>query len=540
MDDFDVVLRGGTVVDGSGAAPWVGDVAVRDDRIAAMAPRVDGAGRHEVDVRGLAVAPGFINMLSWAVESLIEDGRSMSDILQGVTLEVMGEGTSMGPLNPEMKAQLESSGLSGEPDGYRYPVGWTGLCEYLQWLESRGVSTNVASFVGAGTLRVHEMGYEDRPATGPELQRMRELLDAEMRDGAMGLASALIYPPQTACGTDELVALCEVVARHGGLYASHLRSEGPALTEAVDELVEIARRTGVRAEIYHLKAGGRPNWPQLECAIASVEAARTAGLQVTADMYPYDFACTSLTACFPPWTQEGGVEQLHRRLRDPATRHRVRRAMADPEWENLFLNTGPENIRVSGALAPSLAACSGRSLQEIAAEWATSAEEAAMDLVLENGGDVFALYFSMSADDVRRVIGLPWVSFCSDAESLAAEGRALGFDVHPRTYGAFARVLGRYVRDERLVSLPEAVRRMTSLPADNLRLRDRGRLRVGFHADVVAFDPTRVADHATPAHPHAYASGVRHVWVNGMPVVTDGAHTGRTPGRFVRGPGARN
>ena len=540
MDDFDVVLRGGTVVDGSGRAPWVGDVAMRGDRIAAMAPRLDGSGTREVDVRGLAVAPGFINMLSWAVESLIEDGRSMSDMLQGVTLEVMGEGTSMGPLNAHMKAQLESSGLSGDPDGYRYPVEWTGLCEYLQWLESRGVSTNVASFVGAGTLRVHELGYSDRPATDPEIQRMCDLLDAEMQDGALGLASALIYPPQTAFSTGELAAMCEVVARHGGLYASHLRSEGPALDDAVDELVEIARRTGVRAEIYHLKASGRRNWPQLESAIATVEAARTAGLQVTADMYPYDFACTSLTACFPPWAQEGGVEQLHGRLRDPATRHRVRQAMADPGWENLFLITGPENIRVSGALAPSLAACSGRSLQEIAAAWATSAEEAAIDLVLENGGDVFALYFGMSEDDVRRVVALPWVSFCSDAESLAAEGRALGFDVHPRTYGAFARVLGRYVRDEGLVSLQEAVRRMTSLPADNLRLEDRGRLRVGFHADVVAFDPTRVTDHATPSQPHAYASGAHHVWVNGAPVVTGGVHTGSMPGRFVRGPGARH
>ena len=517
----------------------MGDVAIRGDRIAALAHRVAGTGRVEVDVAGLVVAPGFINMLSWAVESLIEDGRSMSDILQGVTLEVMGEGTSMGPLNPDMKTRLESSGLSGEAAGYDYPVGWTSLCEYLQWLESRGVSPNVASFVGAGTLRVHEMGYDDGPVTEAALERMCALLAAELRGGALGLASALIYPPETSYATEDLVRLCRVVAAHDGLYASHLRSEGAGLTRAVEELITISRRSGARAEIYHLKAVGRANWPQLGQAIEAVERARRAGLPVTADVYPYDFAGTTLAACFPPWAHSGGDDQLRGRLRDPSQRTRIRQGMASSGWENPFLDTGPANIRVSGALSPALAGYLGRSLSEIAADRGTSPEDVAMDLFVENGADVFALYFTMSEDNLRRVIALPWVSFCSDAESLAAEGRVLDFGVHPRTYGAFARVLGRYVRDEQVLSLPEAVRRMTSLPADNLRLRDRGRLRVGHHADVVAFDPAAVADQATPTAPHAYAAGMRHVWVNGAPVVSDGVHTGATPGRFVRGAGAR-
>lgn len=537
MDEFDVVLRGGTIVDGSGREPWAGDVAIRGDRIAAVAPVVDGAGRHEVDISGLAVAPGFINMLSWAVESLIEDGRSMSDLLQGVTLEVMGEGISMGPLNDEMRADLEANGLTGEVDGLRYPVEWTTLSGYLEWLETRGVSPNIASFVGAGTLRVHEVGFDDRPAHADELARMCDLLDVEMRAGALGLGSALIYPPQTAYRTDELVALCEVVGRHGGLYVSHLRSEGAAFVKAVDELVEIARRSGARAEIYHFKAVGQRNWHEMERAITSVERARTEGLEVTADVYPYDFAGTSLTACLPPWAHEGGVVELHRRLRDPEIRERIRHGMADDGWENPFLDTGPENIRISGALTPALRPCLGKSVQEIADERGSAPEDVVMDLVLENVGDVFALYSSISPRNMERVLGLPWVSVCSDAESLAAEGRSLSFAVHPRAYGSFARVLGRYVRDEKLLTLQEAVRRMTSLPAHNLRIPDRGRLQPGWYADVVVFDPAEVQDHATPADPHRYASGMHHVWVNGTAVVRDGSHTGATPGRFVRGPG---
>ena len=538
MDEFDLVLRGGTVLDGSGGTPWVGDLGIRGDRIAALGPDLPGRGVREVDVHGLAVAPGFINMLSWAVESLIEDGRSMSDVLQGVTLEVMGEGTSMGPLNPAMRSDLEANGLAGEVDGFRYPVEWTTLSEYLQHLERRGVTPNVASFVGAGTLRVHEVGHADRPVEEAELRAMCALLDAEMRQGAVGLASALIYPPETAYRTEELVALCEVVAEHGGLYASHMRSEGAALLEAVDEVLEIARRSGVRAEIYHFKAIGRQNWPKMESAIAAVEAARSAGAEVTADVYPYDFAGTSLTACLPPWAHEGGVDELRRRLRDPSSRQRIREAMSRTGWENPFLDTGPDHIRVSGALAPALSGLLGRSLREVAEIRGSSPEDTAMDLVLENGGDVSALYFNISIENVHRVIERPWVSVCSDAESLPAEGRALALGVHPRTYGSFARVLGPFVRDG-LLSLPEAVRRMTGLPARNLRISDRGRLQVGLHADVVAFDPATVADHATPADPHRYATGIHHVWVNGTAVVTDGAHTGATPGRFVRGPGWR-
>jgi N-acyl-D-amino-acid deacylase len=539
MADYNLVLRGGAVLDGSGGPPWVGDVAIVDDRIVAMGRQLTGAGEREIDVSGLVLAPGFINMMSWAPESLIEDGRSMSDILQGVTLEVMGEGSSMGPLNDSMKADLGASGLAGTVDGYRYNVGWTTLCEYLEWLESRGVSTNIASLVGAGTLRVHEIGFDDRAATSSELERMCALLDDEMGNGALGLGSALIYPPETVYRTDELVALSQVVSRHGGLYASHIRSEGANLLDAVDELIEIARRADVRAEVYHLKAAGQPNWANLDRAIAAIEYARRSGLSVTADMYPYHYSGTSLTACFPSWAHEGGVEALRARLRDRVTRDRIARAMTDTDWENAFLDAGPDNITISGSLAAHLVGYLGKTLSEIAQDRAVTAEETAMDLVLENEGDVFALYFDMSLENVRRVMTLPWVSFCSDAESLAAEGRALTAAVHPRAYGAFARVLGRHVRDEQLISLPEAVRRMTSLPADNLRLRDRGRLRVGCYADVVAFDPARVEDHATPTDPHRYASGVEHVLVNGTPVVVGGAHTGAMPGRFVRGPGWR-
>jgi N-acyl-D-amino-acid deacylase len=475
-------------------------------------------------------------MLSWAVESLMEDGRSMSDIRQGVTLEVMGEGTSMGPLNPAMKSHLEANGLTGEVDGFRYPVEWTTLSGYLQHLETLGVTPNVASFVGAGTLRVHAVGFDDRPADVGEVRAMCALLDAEMQNGAIGLASALIYPPETAISTDELVALGKVVGRSGGLYASHIRSEGTALLEAVEEVVEIARRAQVRAEIYHFKAIGRQNWAKMERAIDAVEAARAAGIEVTANVYPYDFAGTSLTACLPPWAHQGGVDELHRRLRDPSCRERIREAMAETGWENPFLDTGPEHIRLSGALTAELSGFLGMSVQEIAEIRGVSPEEAVMDMVVENGGDVLALYFNIRPENVHRVIRRPWVSVCSDAESLAAEGRSLTFGVHPRAYGSFARVLGPYVRDG-VLSLPEAVRRMTSLPAGNLRIRDRGRLRVGFHADVVAFDPATVTDHAVPEDSHRYATGVNHVWVNGTQVLDDGVHTGATPGRFVRGPG---
>lgn len=537
MADFDLILRQGTIYDGSGTDPWVGDVAVRGDRIAALEPQLPGRGHLELDVAGLAVAPGFVNMMSWAVESLLEDGRSLSDVLQGVTLEVMGEGSSMGPLNASMRAALEAGGITGTAAGYHYPVEWTSLAGYLRWLEARGVSPNVASFVGAGTLRVHEVGYADRPASHRELQRMCALLDAEMSEGALGVASALIYPPETAYLTDELVALARVAGAHGGMYASHVRSEGAGLTAAVGELVDIARRAQVRAEVYHLKAAGRDHWNQLPTALGLLEEARAEGLAVTADVYPYEYAGTSLSTCIPPWAHEGGPDALRRRLTNRSERERIRAGMGLPGWDNPMLDTGPDHIQILGPLAPPLVEHTGRTLSEIARRRGGSPEEAVMDLVRDNPGDVFALYFDMSPQGVRLVATRPWVSFCSDAESLSAQVAAERGGIHPRAFGAFARVLGRFVREEGLFPLSEAIRRMTSLPADNLGLASRGRLRSGCHADVVAFDAATVADHAGPANPHLYATGMLHVLVNGTPVLQDGEHTGALPGRFVRGPG---
>jgi N-acyl-D-amino-acid deacylase len=538
--DVDLVIRGGTIFDGDGGEPWVGDVAVRGGRIAAVGDAPLRGAAIEIDGEGLAVAPGFINMMSWAVESLIEDGRSLSDIRQGVTLEVMGEGFSMGPLNADMRSELEDRGIWNAPDRFPYPVEWTTLCGYLEWLEDRGVSTNVSSFVGAGTLRVHEVGYDDRLATADELTRMGSMLRQEMEGGALGVASALIYPPSTYADTAELIALARVAAAHGGLYASHMRSEGATLLEALEELIAIAREANVRAEVYHLKAAGRGHWDKLDAAIEMIAAAREEGLAVTADMYPYDFCGTGLTACIPPWVHEGGVERLLARLRDEGARARIREEMTTPSdaWENAYLDAGPDGILLSGSLAPSIGPLQGSTLTQVADRRGTGPEDTLMDLVVENGGGVQAMYFDMLEDNVRRQIPLPWVSFCSDAESLAAEGRFLTMGVHPRAYGAFARVLGRYVRDEELLTLEEAIRKMTSLPADNLRLEDRGRLRVGGYADIAVFDPVEIADHATRQDPHRYATGMAHVIVNGEPVLLDGEHTGATPGRFVRGPGA--
>jgi N-acyl-D-amino-acid deacylase len=538
MSDTDLLIRGGTVYDGSGRPPRVGDVAIRGDRIAAVGDVGNAGAPNVIDADGLAVAPGFINMMSWSNESLIEDGRSQSEIRQGVTLEVMGEGWSMGPLTDEMKDEVERRG-AGNPL-VEYDVGWTTLGQYLDWLERRGISPNVASFVGASTVRIHEMGYDARPATEEELGRMRELVREAMAEGALGVASALIYPPATSSTTEELVALAAVAAEFGGMYASHIRSEAVTLIEAVDELLEIARLAGVRAEIYHLKASGQANWPKIDQAIAMVEAARAEGHRVTADAYPYTFSGTGLDACIPPWAHEGGFDALLDRLRDPVTRARILEGMrsSSSEWENPFVETEPDAIVVTGFRQDALRDLTGKTLAEVASLRGTTPEETVADLLVEDDNNVGALYFAMSEDDVRKVLSLPWVSFCSDEESQAPDGIFLKADPHPRAYGAFARILGNYVRDEGILSLEEAIRRMTSLPAENLQLDGRGRLREGAYADVVVFDPIEVRDHATPQTPHRYATGVSHVLVNGTPVISEGDHTGATPGRFVHGPGA--
>ena len=531
---YDVVISGGTIYDGSGAAPYRGDVAVEGDRIAYVGPDAPGTGRRQIDATGLAVAPGFINMLSWANEALIEDGRGQSDIRQGVTLEVFGEGWSMGPLTEEMKRLA----VSRQSD-IRYPITWTTLGEYLEFLERRGVSHNVASFVGATTVRVHELGEGDVDPDRAQLARMRALVRQAMNEGAMGVGSSLMYAPASFAETDELVALVTEAGRCGGMYISHIRSEGEEIMESIDELIEISRRSGAPAEIYHLKLAGRENWGRYDEVIRRIEAARAEGLRITADMYTYPAGATGLDAAMPLWVQAGGQEAWFERLRDPAVRARVAAEMRRPGqgWENLFYGAGPEGMLLAQFRNPALRIYTGKTLAEVARMRGTTPEETAMDLVVEDQSRVGTIYFLMSEENVRRQIQLPWISFGSDAASQASEGVFLNSHPHPRAYGNFARLLGRYVRDERLVSLPEAVRRLTSLPAGNLGLTERGSLRPGYFADLAIFDPATIADRATFERPHQYAVGMRHVFVNGTQVLADGEHTGATPGRVVRGRG---
>jgi N-acyl-D-amino-acid deacylase len=532
---YDVVIRDGTVYDGSDRPPRRADVAIRGDSIVRVGDLGGARGRIEVDATRLAVAPGFVNMLSWSTESLIQDGRGLSELLQGVTLEVFGEGDSFGPLNDSMKVLAVR-----EQADIRYPVTWTTLGEYLELLERRGVSPNVASFVGATTVRVHEIGYADRPPAPAELERMRALVRQAMEEGALGVGSALIYAPGFYAQTDELVALCEEAGRYGGMYISHLRSEGNQLLQALDELITIARRARVPAEVYHFKVAGQANWGKLDSVVARIERARGAGVRVTADMYTYTAGATGLDAAMPPWVQEGGLEPWRRRLQDPAIRARVAREMRTPTngWENLYLAAGsPDRVLLVSFKQDSLKKLTGKTLAEVARLRGRSPEETAMDLVVQDDSRVGTVYFLMSEDNVRREVGLPWMSFGSDEAGQAPEGVFLKSNPHPRAYGNFARLLGHYVREERAATLPDAIRRLTSLPAGNLKLRRRGYVRPGYYADVVVFDPDSIADHATFDRPHQLATGMRHVFVNGVQVVRDGRHTGATPGRVVRGPG---
>ena len=533
--DDDVILRRGTIYDGSGGGPIIGDVAIQGDTIAAVGDLRGRKARRELDVSGLAVAPGFINMLSWANESMIEDGRSEGDIRQGVTLEIMGEGDSMGPLNESMKKYFTS--LQAD---IRYKIDWTTLGEYLEHLEKRGVSPNVASFVGATTVRIHELGHADRPPTAAELERMKQLVRRAMEEGALGVGSSLIYAPAFYARTDELIELCKVASSCGGTYISHLRSEGNQFLPALDELITIAREAKIPAEIYHLKAAGQSNWPKLELAIQKVEAARAAGLRITADMYTYVAGATGLDASMPPWVQEGGYTEWARRLKDPAVRERVKREMVTPtgKWESLYLAAGsPEKVLLIAFKNPKLKPFTGKTLAEVAKIRGASPEETAMDLVIEDGTRVGTVYFMMSEENVRKEIALPWVSFGSDEGSYAPRGVFLKSNPHPRAYGNFARLLGRYVREEKIITLQEAVRRLTGLPAENLKLERRGTLTPGHFADVVVFDPAAIQDHATFDRPHQFATGVKHVFVNGTQVLRNGEHTGAKPGRVVRGPG---
>ncbi|MBM3882191.1 MAG: D-aminoacylase [Verrucomicrobia bacterium] len=534
---YDCLIRNGTVYDGSGQPPRVTSVAIRGDQIAAIGALAEATAALEVDAQGLAVAPGFINFLSWANESLLHDGRSQSNLRQGVTLEVLGEGTSMGPLTAEMKRDL----VARQAD-IQFPVVWTTLAEYLEHLEQRGISCNVASFVGAATVRIHELGYANRAPDAAELARMQTLVRQAMAEGAVGLSSALIYTPGVYAKTSELIALARVAGEAGGLYATHLRSEGDRLLEAIDECITIARSAHVPAHIYHLKAAGRANWPKLEAAISKLETARARGLAIGADMYCYTAAATGLDAAMPPWVQEGGYEAWAARLQQPHVRTRVREEMRRPArgWENLYLAAGSAtNVLLVGFRNPALQPLTGQTLAAVAQTRGKSPEETAMDLVVEDGSRVATVYFLMSEENVRRQLRLPWVTFDSDEASLAPEGVFLKTNPHPRAYGNFARLLGKYVREEGLLPLTEAIRRLTWLPAELLRLDRRGALRPGCYADIVVFDPATIRDRATYDAPHQYATGVLHVFVNGVHVVREGEHTGATPGRVVRGPGYR-
>jgi N-acyl-D-amino-acid deacylase len=532
---YDIVIRNGTVYDGSGSIGYVGDVAINGDAIAAIGSLGKARGKIEIDATGLAVSPGFINMMCWANESLIEDGRSQSDIRQGVTLEVLGEGGSMGPLNETMKEQM----VKHQGD-IKYDIEWTTLDEYLTYLERRGVSPNVASFIGAETPREYVIGHEDRAPTSDELEQMRGIVRTAMVEGALGVASALIYPPGSFAETDELIAMAEVVAEYDGIYISHIRDEGARLLEAIGELIEIARAADIRAEIYHLKAAGRANWELFPEAVAMIEQARSEGLHITADIYPYPASSTGLNATIPPWVQEGGFEASLERLADPAMRKRIVKEMNEESgsWENMFHGAGsPDNILLVGFKSEELKPLTGKTLGEVAEMRGTSPEETIMDLIVEDRSRIGTIYFSQSEDVVRRAVTLPWVSFCSDAASIAPEGVFLKRNPHPRAYGSFARVLGKYVREERLIPLEEAIRKLAALPAENLKIDRRGMLKEGFFADIVVFDPETIQDHATFVEPHQYATGVAHVLVNGVQVIVDGEHTGATPGRVVRGPG---
>jgi N-acyl-D-amino-acid deacylase len=533
---YDVVIRGGTLLDGSGDAPRTGDVAIMGDSIVAVGT-VDGRGRTEVDATGLAVAPGFINMLSWATESLIEDGRSLSGIRQGVTLEVMGEGTSMGPLSDTLRAELVA-----EQGDIRYPVTWRTLRGYQDSLVKKGISTNIASFVGATTVRMNHVGWDDRAPTPSELDAMQAEVRQAMEEGALGVGSSLIYAPAFYAKTPELVALAKVAAEYDGMYISHLRSEGARFEEAVDELLTIAREAKIRAEIYHLKAAGEANWPKMARVLARLDSARAAGVPVTADIYPYTAGATGLDAAMPPWVQEGGYAAWARRLQDPAIRARVAREMrtSTDQWESLLLASGsPDRVVLAGFKADSLKKFTGKTLAEVAKLRGTSVEETAMDLVVQDGSRVGTIYFIINEDNIAAQLRKPWVSVGSDAASLAPEGVFLKSNPHPRAYGTFARILAKYVRTDSVLTLQDAVRRMTALPATNLKLARRGMLAPGYFADVVVFDPATVQDHATFEQPHQLATGVRDVFVNGTAVLRGGEHTGATPGRVVLGPGAR-
>ncbi|MFN2475925.1 MAG: amidohydrolase family protein [Chthoniobacterales bacterium] len=533
--EFDTVIRGGTVYDGTGGKPQRVDVGIRADRVVALGDLTKAKAANVVDASGMAVAPGFINMLSWSTESLIADGRSQSEIRQGVTTEIMGEGWSMGPWNDAMKERVVK-----EQGDIKFDIKWNTLAEYLRYLEQRGVSTNVASFLGATTVREFVLGLEDKQPTPEQMEQMRDVVRREMEAGALGIGTSLIYPPAFYAKTEELIELCKVAAKYRGKYISHMRSEGNHLLEAVDELLRISREANIPAEIYHLKAAGESNWGKEDELLAKIETAQKEGLKITADMYTYPAAGTGLDASLPPWTADGGYPALFKRLRDPETRAKIAEQVRTPsnDWENFYLGAGsPDRILLVGFKSDKLKPLTGKTLAEVAKMRGKDPIETIMDLISEDESRIGTVYFVMSEENVRKQMAKPWISFGSDEASQAPEGVFLKSNSHPRAYGNFARVLGRYVRDEKVISLEEAVRRLSGLPATNLGLDHRGFLQEGMFADVVVFDPKTIADHATFEKPHQYATGVKHVFVNGVHVLKDGEHTDAKPGRALWGPG---
>jgi len=534
--DYDILIKNGTIADGSGSPTYIGSVGINADTIAAVG-KLKATGRLEIDATDLVVAPGFINMLSWATESLIQNGRSESDIMQGVTLEVFGEGWSMGPLNKNLKKELQLPTAQGD---IKYDIDWNTLDEYLQSLVRRGISPNIASFIGATTVRINHIGYENRAPTAEELTSMKQMVKEAMEDGALGVGSSLIYAPAFYSSTEELIELSKVASEYNGLYISHMRSEGNRLLQGIDELITIANEADIRAEIYHLKMSGKENWNKYDEVVKKIDSARTSGLSITTNMYTYIAGATGLDASMPPWVQEGGYEKWVERLQDSKIRRRVLKEMTNPtdEWENLMYSAGtPDNLLLVGFKNDSLRHYTGKTLTQVAKIHGKSPEETAMDLVIADGSRVGTVYFLMSEENIKKQVALPYMSFGSDASSLSPEGVFLNSSTHPRAYGNFSRLLGKYVRDEQIISIEEAVRKLTSLPASNLKIKKRGSLSKGYFADLAIFNPETIQDHATFAKPHQLSTGMIHVFVNGVQVLKNGKHTGAKPGRVVRGPG---
>jgi N-acyl-D-amino-acid deacylase len=534
-ETYDIIIKNGTIADGSGHPTYIGDVGINADTIAAIGDLKNSKGLSEIDATGLVVAPGFINMLSWATESLIEDGKSQSDIRQGVTLEVFGEGWSMGPLTEAVKKQEQDN--QGD---IKFNIEWNTLNEYLEYLVKKGVSPNVASFIGATTLRINTIGFEDRAPTYEELDTMKSMVKQAMKEGALGVGSSLIYAPAFYSSTEELIELCKVASEYDGMYISHMRSEGNRLLESMDELIRIADEANIRAEIYHLKMSGKENWNKYDAVVKKIDSARKAGLHITTDMYNYVAGATGLDASMPPWVQEGGYDKWSERLQNPKIRKRVLKEMASPtdEWENLMYAAGSaDKLLLVGFKNDSLKYLTGKTLAEVAKMRNLSPEETAIDLVIQDGSRVGTVYFLMSEDNVKKQIALPFMSFASDAGSQAPEGLFLKSSTHPRTYGNFSRLLGKYVRDEKVITLEDAIYKLTTLPATNLKIEKRGALQKGYYADLAIFDPEKIQDHATFQDPMQYATGMVHVFVNGIQVLKDSEHTGELPGQVVRGPG---